>query len=100
MIVDNPQRYQSTRHYCVAALQDEEKELLLELARIRKEREQEAAKKAAEDERSQQLALQEEVMHGNPLHARAQPDFQVGLFTELAPLNGLIVCKGIYVLSI
>ena len=74
--------------------------MLLELARIRKEREQEAAKKAAEDERSKQLALQEEVMHGNPLHARAQPDFQVGLFTELAPLNGLIVCKGIYVLSV
>ncbi|DBA81707.1 hypothetical protein WJX77_011335 [Trebouxia sp. C0004] len=57
--------------------EDEEKELLLELARIRKEREQEAAKKAAEDEKSKQLALQEEVMHGNPLHARAQPDFQV-----------------------
>jgi len=83
-------------HFRVAMLQDEEKELLLELARIRKEREQEAAKKAAEDEKSKQLALQEEVMHGNPLHARAQADFQVGLFTELAPLNGLIVCKWIF----
>ncbi len=58
-------------------LQDDERELLEELARIRKEREQEAAKKAAEEEKSKQLAMQEEVMHGNPL-SRTQPDFQVG----------------------
>ena len=63
-------------------MQDEERELLEELARIRKEREAEAAKKAAEEERSKQLAMQEEVIHGNPLsNFRAgQPDFQVSLF--------------------
>ena len=51
--------------------------MLAELARIRKEREHEAAKKAAEEEKTKQLAMQEEVMHGNPLAFRAQPDFQV-----------------------
>ena len=58
--------------------QDEEAELLAELARIRKEREQEAAKKEAEAEKSRQQALQEEVIHGNPLYRQAQADFQVG----------------------
>lgn len=59
--------------------EDEERELLQELARIRKEREVEAAKKAAEEERSKQLAMQEEVVHGNPLSSfrAGQPDFQV-----------------------
>lgn len=57
--------------------EDEEAELLAELARIRKEREQEAAKKVAEAEKSKQQALQEEVIHGNPLYRQAQADFQV-----------------------
>ena len=64
-------------HATLKALQDEEAELLAELARIRKEREQEAAKKAAEAEKSRQQALQEEVIHGNPLYRQAQADFQV-----------------------
>ena len=67
-----PQPYMTT-----SATQDEEAELLAELARIRKEREQEAAKKAAEAEKSRQQALQEEVIHGNPLYRQAQADFQV-----------------------
>ena len=62
---------------CVST-QDEEAELLAELARIRKEREQEAVKKEAEAEKSRQQALQEEVIHGNPLYRQAQADFQVG----------------------
>lgn len=64
-------------HITIVAVQDEEAELLAELARIRKEREQEAAKKAAEAEKSRQQALQEEVIHGNPLYRQAQADFQV-----------------------
>lgn len=58
-------------------VQDDEAELLAELARIRKEREQEAAKKAADEALQKQAALQEEVIHGNPLFPRGQPDFQV-----------------------
>lgn len=57
--------------------EDDEAELLAELARIRKEREQEAAKKAADEALQKQAALQEEVIHGNPLFPRGQPDFQV-----------------------
>ena len=60
-------------------VQDDEAELLAELARIRKEREQEAAKKAADEALQKQAALQEEVIHGNPLFPRGQPDFQVCL---------------------
>lgn len=60
-------------------VQDDEAELLAELARIRKEREQEAAKKASEEATQKQAALQEEVIHGNPLFPRGQPDFQVCL---------------------
>lgn len=62
-----------------SVIQDDEAELLAELARIRKEREQEAAKKAAEEATQKQAALQEEVIHGNPLFPRGQPDFQVCL---------------------
>ena len=58
-------------------MQDEEAALLEELSRIRKERQQEAAKKEAEEEKSRQQALQEEVIHGNPLYRQAQADFQV-----------------------
>lgn len=63
----------------MSVVQDDEAELLAELARIRKEREQEAAKKAADEAMQKQATLQEEVIHGNPLFPRGQPDFQVRL---------------------
>ncbi len=50
-------------------MQDEEAELLAELARIKKEREQEAAKKAAEEAAVAQSSLQQELVRGNPLIA-------------------------------
>jgi len=47
--------------------QDEEAELLAELERIRQERVEEAARKAAEDAEKAEQQFKSEVMHGNPL---------------------------------
>ncbi len=62
--------------------QDEEAELLAELARIKKEREEEAAKRVAEEAAVAASNLQEELIRGNPLivgkfDGKAS-DFQVG----------------------
>lgn len=60
--------------------QDEEAELLAELARIKKEREQEAAKQAAQEAAAAASTLQAELTRGNPLIASKfdkSADFQV-----------------------
>ena len=51
----------------VLSAQDEEAELLAELDRIRQERAEAAAQKAAEEAAEAEKALQSEVLHGNPL---------------------------------
>ena len=66
--------------------QDEEAELLAELARIKKEREQEAAKQAAEEAAAAQSSLQQELVRGNPLIAgkfAGGNDFQVCVVWKL-----------------
>lgn len=48
-------------------VQDDEAALMAELARIKKERAEEAARKAAEEAKVRQTQLQAEVAGGNPL---------------------------------
>lgn len=48
-------------------MQDEEAELLAELERIKKEREEVASKRAAEEASAAASSLQEELIRGNPL---------------------------------
>ena len=64
----------------MCAQEAEEAELLAELARIKREREQEAARAAAEEAAAAQSSLQQELVKGNPLIAGklgGGADFQV-----------------------
>ena len=77
--------------------QDDEAALMAELARIRKERAEEAQRKAAQEAAERQEALQQEVATGNPL-LNQSIDFQVGLlaWTECCILpdqSPILACK-------
>ena len=57
---------------CGAAVQDDEEELMRELDRIKKERAEDAAKKAAEEAAKSYKEKEKELMTGNPLLAIGQ----------------------------
>lgn len=77
----------------VCPCQDDEAALLAELARIRKERAEEAQRKAAQEAAERQEALQQEVATGNPL--LNQPvDFQVWICAVADHNHGIWLQEG------